>query len=239
MVSYSNGWVYFYDKGGDYLKASLNTSSPVPVDTNTTSINSSVNTLVLGAQPDFKHNQSSITIKNQSGLDVSDECTVSGYSTSLIYTGFTHSVSQGDQFIIYANSGLYSGVTNTTTIQFTHVDGPIVSIPVTVWPLDNYPITTLKLYINTIGITGVSWASGQTNTAQTYIYDQNNVLLNDYGFVGDNGNTGVTSTSTGFITQQVDGNIGTYPIIAALGIAGQSYYYDPASITAEADFNII
>jgi hypothetical protein len=230
MVNYWGGWLYFYDENGNYVKANENTTTPIVVDSDTTAITMVAGSMLLGAEADFGHNSTTVYVYNQDGLNVSTECTVRVTGSS-----FASVALSGDHFVFNSYTGATIHISGETAVnvQFAHNDGPTSSATFTIWPLDNYEITAIQAFIGTSGVTGVSWASGQTNSAQTYVYDQRGVLLNDYMTCGNLTNyTGVTAYSNGLILQLADGEVREYQKSAFLYSAIIDNYYYPGDVIA-------
>jgi hypothetical protein len=107
IVSYDGTWLYLIDAEGDYVRCSVETTTPIIVDSNTTSITVSPTGVTL------KNNGQSQTfiVYNQNNDNVTFESTFVTDNT-LVTTGGTYGA------VITANST--PGNTGSTTVSITH-----------------------------------------------------------------------------------------------------------------------
>jgi len=147
VTSVSGKYIYFTDAEGDQVKIAFDTTTPIIIDTNTTSITISPSATTMNVNTTLTQ---TLTIYNQNSDNVTFESTFVPSSPSLM-TGGTY----GN--VITFNTGATTG---TTLVNVYHSDSVSAT---TTFTVQNVP-TALVITISgqTSGLTGGTHVSGTT-----------------------------------------------------------------------------
>jgi hypothetical protein len=112
----SNGYIYYTDENGNAVKALYNSTTPIVVNSDTTSIFFETSLYLAGSSA-YTY---AYSVTNQDGLLVNSETTFTSNNSNIVATG--------------ATGTLTAVASGTTTINVVHNDGPSGVTSVTVGP---------------------------------------------------------------------------------------------------------
>jgi len=167
----SDGYIYYTDEHGNAVKALYNSTTPIVVNSDTTSI-SFATSLYLAGSSAYTY---AYAVTNQDGLLVTSETTFTSNNPAIVATG--------------ATGTLTAVASGTTTINVVHNDGPSGVTSVTVGPFvdtlrHNPSATTMttaatytaNIWINSLGQSipvsqlTLSATNGTINAAGVFAY---------------------------------------------------------------------